>query len=65
MGGIDACLSIAHVQGAIVKVDYLRGFRGRVRSGAGFTSPGCTVGVGAGGCAPGGHNQISNESCSR
>lgn len=41
------------------RVDYLRGLRGRVRSGAGFTSPGCTVGVGAGGCVPGGHNQIS------
>jgi hypothetical protein len=42
-----------------------RGFLGRVRSRAGCTSPGCTVGVGCGGLAPGGQIQISMKSASR
>src|SRR5207237_4012782 len=42
-----------------------RGRRGRVRSRAGCTSPGCTVGVGCGGFAPGGQIQISKKSVSR
>src|ERR1044071_6520502 len=42
-----------------------RGFRGRVRSCAGLTSFGFTVGEGCGGVAPCGHNQISMKSESR